>query len=101
MSAKRITRLPGRSTATRLGKADRAALLRMSDEEIAATSPPELADLPAGFWKDARLVVPVPKDAISLRVDRDVLNWFRQQGPRYQSRMNAVLRAYMEHSRSE
>lgn len=73
----------------------------MSDEEIAATSPPELADLPAEFWKDARLVVPVPKDAISLRVDRDVLGWFRQQGPRYQSRMNAVMRAYMEYARSE
>lgn len=42
---------------------------------------------------------PVPKmrkkEAISLRVDRDVLVWFRQQGPRYQTRMNAVLRAYM------
>lgn len=35
------------------------------------------------------------KQAISLRVDTEVLTWFRQQGPRYQTRMNAVLRAYM------
>lgn len=38
---------------------------------------------------------PVAKQPISLRIDEDVLNWFKEQGPRYQSRMNAVLRAYM------
>jgi uncharacterized protein (DUF4415 family) len=37
----------------------------------------------------------VAKQPISLRVDIDVLAWFKKQGPRYQSRMNAVLRAYM------
>lgn len=35
------------------------------------------------------------KDAISLRLDHDVLDWFKGQGPGYQTRMNAVLRAYM------
>ena len=35
--------------------------------------------------------------AISLRVDEDVLAWFKAAGPRYQSRMNAVLRSYMTH----
>lgn len=40
---------------------------------------------------------PVPrKAAISLRLDADVLDWFRAQGAGYQTRMNAVLRAYME-----
>jgi uncharacterized protein (DUF4415 family) len=38
------------------------------------------------------------KAAISLRVDPDVLEWFRTQGPGYQTRMNAVLKAYMEAS---
>jgi uncharacterized protein (DUF4415 family) len=71
---------------------------RMTDADIARTSPPELADLPEDFWKDAVLVVPDTKVAISLRVDRDVLEWFRGNGPRYQSRMNAVLRSYMERS---
>jgi uncharacterized protein (DUF4415 family) len=42
----------------------------------------------------------MPKQPISLRVDEDVLSWFKQQGPRYQSRMNAVLRAYMAAVRS-
>ena len=36
------------------------------------------------------------KMAISLRLDEEVLEWFRAQGPGYQTRMNAVLRAYME-----
>jgi uncharacterized protein (DUF4415 family) len=42
------------------------------------------------------VVVPPPKEAISLRVDEDVLKWFRDQGPRYQTHMNAVLRSYMD-----
>jgi uncharacterized protein (DUF4415 family) len=36
------------------------------------------------------------KAAISLRLDEEVLEWFRTQGPGYQTRMNAVLRAYMD-----
>jgi uncharacterized protein (DUF4415 family) len=77
------------------GRADLARLRRLTDREIRRTSPPELADLPEGFWTDAVVVSPVPKQPISLRVDRDVLAWFRAQGPRYQSRINAVLRLYV------
>jgi uncharacterized protein (DUF4415 family) len=64
--------------------------------DIARTSPPELANLPNDFWEDAELVMPVAKQAISLRVDEDVLTWFRNLGPKYQTRMNAVLRSYMK-----
>ena len=39
------------------------------------------------------------KTLLSLRIDSDVLAWFRAQGPGYQSRMNALLRAYMEAAR--
>jgi len=68
----------------------------MTDAEIERTSPPELRNLPDDFWDAAELVPAVVKEAISLRVDEDVLAWFRAQGPRYQTRMNAVLRAYMK-----
>lgn len=81
------------------GRADLVRLRRISDSEILRTSPPELADLPDNFWSEATVVVPVAKRAISLRVDEDVLAWFRSMGPRYQSRMNAVLRSYMAHVR--
>jgi uncharacterized protein (DUF4415 family) len=42
------------------------------------------------------VVTPVPKEAISIRVDSDVLAWFREGGSGYQTRMNAVLRSYMD-----
>lgn len=90
--ASRHPELPSR------GRADLPRLRVVRETEIKRTSPPELADLPEAFWRDAELVAPVPKQAISLRVDEDVLAWFRNQGPRYQSRMNAVLRSFMEHS---
>jgi uncharacterized protein (DUF4415 family) len=45
-------------------------------------------------------MLPETKNLISLRVDPEVLTWFRSQGKGYQTRMNAVLRAYMKaHSR--
>jgi uncharacterized protein (DUF4415 family) len=68
----------------------------MTEEEIESTSPPELADLPDDFWESAVWMPPMNKQPISLRVDDDVLEWFRKAGPRYQSRMNAVLRSYMK-----
>ncbi len=81
------------------GRANLARLRAMTEEEIMRTSPPELANLPDDFWASAVLVPPIPKQAISLRVDDDVLDWFRRQGPGYQSRMNAILRTYMERMR--
>jgi len=78
------------------GRANLARLRRATDLEIARTAPEELRDLPADFWDDAVPVLPAAKVPISLRVDADVLEFFREAGPRYQSRMNAVLRSYME-----
>lgn len=47
-------------------------------------------------WSTARLVSPEPKKAVSIRIDPDVLDFFKAQGRGYQTRMNAVLRAYMQ-----
>jgi len=73
----------------------------MSETEIEGTSPADLANLPEDFWDDAEVVTPPGKEAISMRIDRDILNWFRSQGPRYQTRMNAVLRSYMDAKRRQ
>ncbi|MBZ0168021.1 hypothetical protein MELA_02795 [Candidatus Methylomirabilis lanthanidiphila] len=94
-----MTRLSSKSRRPSRGRANLAHLGRVSDAEIARTAPPELADLPDDFWAEPALVLPVAKRAISLRVDEDVLDWFRTSGPRYQSRMNAVLRSYMAYVR--
>ena len=57
----------------------------------------DIPELDASFWEKAKLVKPLTKQAISLRVDSDVLDWFKSQGKGYQSLMNAVLRSYVEH----
>jgi len=96
MSAKPIAKSSRRSIAPTHGRAKLDKLRRMSDAAIKRSSPEELRDLPQDFWVAAVPVVPGPKVPISLRVDADVLAFFRETGPRYQSRMNAVLRSYME-----
>lgn len=98
MSAKRTpTSSPSRRTAPSRGRANLARLRGVGEAEIARTAPGELRELPPDFWDKALPVVPDTKTPISLRVDADVLDWFRRNGPRYQSRMNAVLRSYMEY----
>lgn len=60
------------------------------------------ADAPArpvddDFWRNARVVPPPPgKTSVHLRLDADVLEWFREQGGGHLSRMNAVLRSFMD-----
>ena len=54
---------------------------------------------PSDFWEQASLVEPNANQAISLRVDTDVLGWFKRQGPRYHSRISALLRSYMTQRR--
>src|SRR5688572_32767105 len=91
MSAKRTKPASKRPERPSRGRADMARLRVMTEAEIERTSPPELADLPADFWDGAALVLPVSKQAISLRVDEDVLDWFRSLGPRYQDRKSTRL----------
>lgn len=65
----------------------------MRDEEINYSDIPELG---ADFWARAEVVDHGPKKPITIRVDQDVLAWFRARGGRYQVLMNQVLRQYME-----
>jgi uncharacterized protein (DUF4415 family) len=102
VSAKRTTKSSDRSSDRSItrtqGRANLARLRRVTEAEISRTSPEELRDLPKDFWDEAVPVLPATKVPISLRVDADVLEFFRESGPRYQSRMNAVLRSYMDRS---
>lgn len=79
------------------GRTDWARLERLTDADIAAgiAADPDAAPAADEAWfHDAELILPEPKQAISLRLDPEVLAWFKAQGPGYQSRMNAVLRRY-------
>jgi uncharacterized protein (DUF4415 family) len=81
----------------RKGKTDWAAVDALTDEEItqAVANDPDAVPLDVD-WSDAVLVIPPKKQAISIRVDEDVLNFFKKQGDGYQRRINAVLRSYMQ-----
>lgn len=59
----------------------------------------DIPELDEKFWQEAELVLPEKKIPISIRLDRDVLEWFKSQGEGYQSRINAILRAYMRSRR--
>jgi uncharacterized protein (DUF4415 family) len=54
-------------------------------------------ELDEAFWQNARVVMPPPgKASVHLRLDSDVLEWFKAQGRGHLTRMNAVLRSYVE-----
>ncbi len=68
----------------------------MTDKDIDLSEIPEIT--PEMFAKGIvrRGLQPVIKRQLTLRLDSDVIDWFRSQGGGYQTRMNALLRAYME-----
>jgi uncharacterized protein (DUF4415 family) len=86
----------------RNGKTDWARVDAMSEKvlERNIAADPD-ADIPDPDWTRARLVMPRRKESVHLRIDPDVLAWFRQQGDGYLTRMNAVLRAYMDAHRRQ
>jgi uncharacterized protein (DUF4415 family) len=66
----------------------------VTEEQIEAMAEAD-EDTPRDLdWTTARLVVPAGKESIHLRIDHDILAWFRASGKGYQTRINAVLRTY-------
>ena len=65
----------------------------MKDEEI---DPSDIPPLDEVFFAEATLRMPQAKPSITIRLDPDVLDWFKSQGQDYQTRINAVLRRYVE-----
>jgi uncharacterized protein (DUF4415 family) len=78
-----------------MGKNSKTDWKRLSDQQnhdIDTSDSPELDD---EFFQKAELRVP-PKQPVTLRLDADVLDWFKSQGRGYQTRINTLLRKYME-----
>jgi uncharacterized protein (DUF4415 family) len=82
-----------KTNTTRESRTDWKRLAARPDAEIDTSEVPELDK---DFFRHAKLRIPKAKQMVSLRLDSDVLDWFKQQGKGYQTRINAVLRAYME-----
>jgi uncharacterized protein (DUF4415 family) len=73
-------------------KTDWARLDRMVDQNIDTT---DIALLDDAFFRNADLRLPIKK-AVTIRLDADVLEWFKGQGAGYQTRINQLLRHYMQ-----
>mgnify|MGYP006174962907 CR=1 FL=1 len=85
-------------------------LRAMSEAGLGQTRPDaEEIELDDSFWDNARWQAPLfppaepapRKASVHLRIDQDVLDWFRAQGKGHLTRMNAVLRSYMEAHRHD
>lgn len=81
------------------GKTDWQRVNALTDAEIeaAARADADAPPLDDAFWANARVVEPprLPKKHQGMRLDADVLDWFKAQGPGWQTRMNAVLKSYV------
>lgn len=74
-------------------QAELAAIAALPESAIDYSDAPEL---PEAIWQIAKTHVVEPKRQITLRIDGDVIDFFKDTGRRYQTRINAVLRAYVE-----
>jgi uncharacterized protein (DUF4415 family) len=79
---------------------DIARLRRMTEAELEEkiATDPDWSSVPADRHLKAEAMMQRPKKLFSFRLDADVLDWFKSQGTGYQTRMNAVLRSFMEHT---
>jgi len=64
--------------------------------DAAVANDPDWAEIEPIDWSAAEVVVPPKKQAISIRLDEDLIGFFKAEGPGYQRRINAVLRGYVK-----
>ena len=85
-----------KKTTSKKSGTDFKRLDAMADADIDLSDIPEVT--PEMFAKGVvrRGLQPITKRQLTLRLDSDVIDWFRSQGGGYQTRMNALLRAYMD-----
>ena len=79
-------------TISKQSRTDWRKLRKQKDSEIDCS---DIAPLSKEFFAKATLRLPQPKPSISIRLDPDILDWFKRQGRGYQTRINAVLRMYV------
>ncbi len=80
---------------------DWGRLAQKTDDEIedAAAQDSDFANQDENWFLAAELEMPKPKQLVSLRLDTEILDWFKAKGPGYQTRMNAALMAYVKRAK--
>jgi uncharacterized protein (DUF4415 family) len=73
----------------------KAAAMTEAEIEAAIADDPDEADMVID-WSKASLELPQPKAVLNMRVDADVMAFFRSQGKGYQTKINAILRSYVD-----
>ena len=68
---------------------------RSSEQDQAPVDTSDIPELDDDFFRRAELRVPA-KQTVTIRLDADVLTWFKEQGAGYQTRINQLLRQYMQ-----
>lgn len=98
MREKGITRVSSKDLHKMKDLTDWDALRAMTDEDIerAVASDPDTWIPTEDEWANARVVWPAGKEPISIRVDREIVQWFGHRGLDYGAEINAVLREYIE-----
>lgn len=69
---------------------------RLRGEDLTRANAPEAESLGEDFWRQARVLMPPGKTSVHLRLDSDIVEWFKKDGKGHLTRMNAVLRAYVD-----
>jgi uncharacterized protein (DUF4415 family) len=80
------------SEARAQGKTDFKRLREIRDRDIDYS---DIAKLDEAFWRTAKLTMPATKDRVTIRLDHDLVEWLKKNGSGYQTRINAILRSYM------
>jgi uncharacterized protein (DUF4415 family) len=75
---------------------DWKAAKAMPQAEIERLADEDDGPLAEGWESTVQIGIPARKQAVHIRLDADVLAWFRAQGPGYQTRVNAVLKAFVQ-----
>ncbi len=92
-SADELARLKSETDWSKVDATSREEIERHADEDD--------GPLPAAWESTVVIGVPEPRQSIHIRLDADVLRWFKARGPGYQTRINAVLKAFVAAKRRE
>ncbi|MEJ0047428.1 MAG: BrnA antitoxin family protein [Rhodospirillales bacterium] len=91
-----LVRYSAEQLATMPSETDWARVDAMTQEEVERMADEDDGPLPEGWEKTIVLGAPEPKQDVHIRLDPAVLRWFKAHGPGYQTRINEVLRAFVQ-----
>ena len=79
-------------------RTDLSRIKKMKDSSIDYSDISETDEM---FWEDAEIIFPSKKIHLSIRLDNDIIEWFKQYGSGYQTKINRVLRSYINTMRKK